>query len=330
MNKISFKSISILIIIFFVYSCKDVSRVPVPVIFDTDMGPDYDDVGALTVLHALADSGEAKILATMSSNMYAYTGPCIDVINHYYGRPDIPVGSPRKGVTLEDVHKEKWAEALPAKFPHKLNATKDAEDAVVVYRRVLAAQPDTSVTIITVGFFTNLAALLQSPADNVSGLNGTDLVKKKVKYLVSMAGSFPKGREFNVFCDSVASQVVFDKWPSPVVLSGFEIGKEILTGKDLVASNVPNSPAKEAFTICLKQDDPAGRMSWDQTAVLVGVRGADKYFGTVRGHMITSSDGSNSWRDDPAGMHQYLVWKTPAGQITKIIEDLMMHQPVKK
>ena len=41
---------------------------PLPVIFDTDMGPDYDDVGAITLLHAFADSGKATILATMSSN----------------------------------------------------------------------------------------------------------------------------------------------------------------------------------------------------------------------------------------------------------------------
>ncbi len=28
-----------------------------------DMGPDYDDVGALTLLHAFADSGECTLLA---------------------------------------------------------------------------------------------------------------------------------------------------------------------------------------------------------------------------------------------------------------------------
>ena len=41
---------------------------PVSLIFDTDMAPDYDDVGAMAVLHALADSGEVDILATVSSN----------------------------------------------------------------------------------------------------------------------------------------------------------------------------------------------------------------------------------------------------------------------
>ena len=38
----------------------DKSKVPVRIIFDTDLGPDYDDVGALAFLHAMADSGEAR------------------------------------------------------------------------------------------------------------------------------------------------------------------------------------------------------------------------------------------------------------------------------
>ena len=74
----------------------------VNIIFDTDMGPDYDDVGALAMLHALADKGEANILATVSSNMYKNAVSCIDVINHYFGRPDIPVGGPDKGINVVD------------------------------------------------------------------------------------------------------------------------------------------------------------------------------------------------------------------------------------
>ena len=41
---------------------------PVKVIFDTDMDSDCDDVGALAMLHVLADAGEAEILATMISS----------------------------------------------------------------------------------------------------------------------------------------------------------------------------------------------------------------------------------------------------------------------
>ncbi|HEY3369613.1 MAG TPA: hypothetical protein VGK10_02120, partial [Prolixibacteraceae bacterium] len=49
--------------------------IPVPVIFDTDIAPDYDDVGALAILHAFADKGEAIILATISSNAFETTVP---------------------------------------------------------------------------------------------------------------------------------------------------------------------------------------------------------------------------------------------------------------
>ncbi len=331
MKKLLFYTILIVSVLLCISACKQNSATsPTSIIFDTDMGPDYDDVGALTVLHALADSGKAKILATVSSNMYEYTIPCIDVINHYFGRSGIPLGAPRKGVNLSDGHQEKWAEALPAKFPHKYNSTSEAPDAVQTYRRILAGEPDQSVVIVTVGFLTNVAALLQSPADQYSELDGKQLIQKKVNHLVSMAGGFPKGREFNVFCDSVASKIVFETWPTRIVFSGWEIGEQIHTGKRLIASNIENTPAKETFTICLRQGDFDGRQSWDQTAVLVAVCGVEPYFNTVKGRILVESDGSNTWQNEPNGMHEYLTWKMPIDELTRVIEDLMMHEAVKK
>ena len=303
---------------------------PVSVIFDTDMSPDYDDVGALAMLHAFADSGEVKILATVSSNMYANAVPCIEIINTYFKRPDILLGAPRKCPNMIDPRfgedYEYWPDILPVRYPHTVKSSADAPDAVQVYRSVLANQPDTSVNIITVGFLTNVAALLQSPPDQFSDLDGKALVKKKVRKLISMAGRFPQGYEFNVHIDSTASITVFNEWPTPVLISGFEIGVEILTGLRLVNSDISNSPVKDAFEMSLKLD-VNGRNSWDQTAVLVGVRGPQKYFGTVRGRMIVHPDGGNSWQDDPVGPHERLVWKMPKEQLTVLIEDLMMYKP---
>jgi len=310
-------------------ACKQQPQ-PVAVIFDTDMGPDYDDVGALAILHALADSGEAKILATVSSNMYVNAVPCIEIINTYFKRPDIPLGAPSRGANMIDPrfgeNYDYWPDVLPAKYPHRVKCTADAPDAVQVYRRILAEQPDAGVNIITVGFLTNVAALLQSPPDQFSDLDGKALIKKKVRRLISMAGSFPSGREFNVHVDSPASIAVFNDWPTPVLLSGFEIGKDILTGLRLVASDIQNSPVKDAFGMGLMLD-VHGRCSWDQTAALVAVRGADKYFDTVKGRMLVQPDGSNTWQDDPDGPHERLIWKMPEEQLTRVIEDLMMHQP---
>lgn len=301
-------------------------------IFDTDMAPDYDDVGALAALHALADSGEVKILATVSSNKCETTVPCIDVINTYFGRPDIPVGCVKGDApNLTTWHREaRWTDELPKRYPHKAQSASESEDALKVYRRILSLQPDTSVTIVTVGFFSNLKNLLQSQPDEYSKLSGADLVKKKVKLLVAMAGRMPQGKEFNVEKDSTASVVVFEEWPTPIILSGWDIGNEILTGKRLASSDIQGSPIVDAFSMCLPQDNPEGRMSWDQTAVLVAVRGAAPYFKLEKGIMKVFPDGSNTWTADPKGLHSRLIFQMPIPQLTNIIEDLMLHKPQNK
>jgi hypothetical protein len=57
------------------------------------------------------------------------------------------------------------------------------KEPAALYREVLAGQPDHSVTIISVGFSTNLARLLDSGSDSYSPLDGRALVAKKVRLL---------------------------------------------------------------------------------------------------------------------------------------------------
>ena len=167
----------------------------VKIIFDTDLGPDYDDVGALAFLHAMADSGRVEILATVTSNKHELVAPSINVINTYFGRPELPIGSPKTaGVSLGS--SQHWADSIVSKYPHTIKSTNEVADAVDIYRKTLNAQPDKSVTIVTVGFLTNLKNLLKSQPDNTSPFSGKELVMKKVKNLVSMAGKFPAGKEF--------------------------------------------------------------------------------------------------------------------------------------
>src|SRR5689334_10226994 len=152
-----------------------IAQKPVPIIFDSDIAPDYDDVGAMALLHAFADMGEAKILATISCNAFETTAPTLSVLNTYFNRPDIPVGITKKEQPNKDCSQQ-WAQAIVAKYPHNIKSNADAEEAVKLYRKILAAQPDKSVTIVTVGFFTNLAGLLDSKPDEFSPLNGKELV----------------------------------------------------------------------------------------------------------------------------------------------------------
>lgn len=305
------------------------SAIPVKIIFDSDLGPDYDDVGALAFLHAMADSGKVEILATVASNKHELVAPAIEVINTYFSRPGLPLGAPKtNGVNLGS--SQHWADSIVAKYPHTVNSTNDVRDAVEVYRKILSTQPDNGVTIITVGFLTNLNNLLHSQPDNISPLNGSELVAKKVKMLVSMAGKFPEGKEFNVFMDSTASAYVYNNWPGQVIFSGFEIGWEIRTGLRLIKSDIKNSPVKDVFRISipLSAEDKDGRMSWDETAVLIGVYGTEGFFDTVRGNIIVNPDGSNKWENDSNGKQVYVKQKMSVKDMSTFIENRMMHIPI--
>jgi pyrimidine-specific ribonucleoside hydrolase len=301
---------------------------PVRVIFDTDMGPDYDDVGALAFLHAMADSGKAVILATVASNKQELVVPSIDVINTYFGRGTLPMGAPKTaGVNLGSG--QHWADSIVKKYPHTYQSTSDAPDAVATYRQVLSKEENNSVTLITVGFLTNLANLLNSKPDNYSPLNGKELVSRKVKKLVSMAGWFPSGKEFNIYMDSVASKYVYENWPGEIIFTGFETGSKIHTGLKLINSDIKNSPVKDVFRISipLSEEDKNGRMSWDETAVLIGVYGTDGFFDTVRGRIIVNTNGSNTWEEKSDGNQSYVKVKMPVNEVGNFIEARMMHQP---
>lgn len=304
---------------------------PVNIIFDSDMGPDYDDVGALAILHAMADNGECNILATISSNKNSLTAPALSVLNTYFKSPDTPVGV-IKGEGVSIPCSQKWDSMIVTNYPHAIKTNEEAYDAVKLYRKILAAQPDQRVTIVTVGFLTNMANLLQSKPDEFSPLSGKELIGKKVKLLVSMAGCFNNNigtfREFNLMKDAAASKTAFAKWPTPVIFSGFEIGEKIHTGLPITISDIKHSPVKDVFARCIPLDknDSNGRMSWDETAVVVAVRSYEKYFGVVNGKIIVNNDGSNNW-NKKGTRDKYLTLKMPVTQLQDTINKLMMHLP---
>ncbi|MGZ3765104.1 MAG: nucleoside hydrolase, partial [Mucilaginibacter sp.] len=303
---------------------------PVKIIFDSDMGPDYDDVGAITILHALADKGEAKILATVASTKYEGVAGVLSVFNTYFNRPNILIGVP-KGNALELHDWQHWTDTILVKYPHKIKSNAEVPDAVDIYRKVLALQPNHSVTIVTIGFLTNLSNLLNSKPDKYSPLDGRQLIKEKVKLLVSMGGKFPSGYEFNVMKDAAASQNVYDHWPTHVIFSGFEIGEKIKAGLSLIYNRtIKNSPVKDVFRISipLAKEDSIGRKSWDETAVLVAIKGYSTWYTLHTGRISVEADGKNTWDDNGKGQ-AYLVEKADYKRMAELINELIQHQPVK-
>ncbi len=325
------KTIFTFYFLFFILLVSAQNKKPVAIIFDSDMGPDYDDVGAITLLHAFADNGDAKILATMASTKYDCVACVLNVFNTYFKKPEIPIGVPKGNAqTLHDW--QHWTDTLIAKYPHKIKNNNDAEDAIALYRKILSKQPAHSVTIVTIGFLTNLNGLLNSRADKYSSLDGKKLVEQKVKNLVCMAGKFPEGYEFNVDKDIPASQYVFDNWPTKIIFSGFEIGEKIKVGLPLIHNDkIQNSPVKDVFRISIPmaKEDSAGRKSWDETAVLVAVKGFESYYHLHYGHIKVADDGKNNWVD--AGNDQaYLIESVAPKKVQDFINKEIMHLPINK
>ncbi len=311
-------------------SASSLATQPVKVIFDSDMGPDFDDVGAIAILHALAAKGECEILATVASDGYPYIAPTLEVFNRYFQKPNIPIGVPGPDAPKFSCPNH-WNDSLAIKYLPKLKTNADYPPATEVYRKVLAAQPDKSAVIVTVGFTSNLADLLKSGPDKFSSLSGKDLVAQKVKKWVAMAGGFPEGSEFNVNQHPKASEYVFQNWPTPILFSGFEIGVKIMTGNKVATKGSKGSPVQWAYKYCLDTYDKKPiqtRNSWDHTAVLCAVRNPENYFYMVgNGTFVCNSDGSNTWNPDKNSNYSFLVHKYPYQKIADILDDLMMYEP---
>ena len=164
------------------------------------------------------------------------------------------------------------------RYPHKFRKGSDGPEATVVLRRALAAQADGSVVVVQVGFSTNLARLLDSKPDDVSSLDGKTLVRRKVRLLSAMAGNFapaPRERfkEFNVVTDVGSAKKLFQQWPTPIVLSGFEVGNAILYPHRSIEQDynyVPHHPVAEAYMLYGKM--PYDRPTWDLTSTLYAIR----------------------------------------------------------
>ncbi len=252
--------------------------------------------------------------------------PCLDAINTWYGRPDLPVGTLKRAGFLCGGGDHKYNEHVAKNFPNDLRSGAGAPDAAELYRKILSAQPDGSVVLVAVGPLPNVANLLGSGPDAHSPLDGAALVKKKVARLVVMGGRYPSGKEWNFQQDGAAAKKVAGEWPTPVFFSGFEVGQPVGTGARLASATPPENPVRKSYELYCGAGK--NRSSWDQTAMLFAVRGeAGVYRLSPPGTVTVEAGGANGWKPDPAGRHRYLVKAVSDAALAKVIEDLMVQPP---
>ena len=178
-----------------------------------------------------------------------------------------------------------------------------------------------------VGPLNNLRQLLDSGPDRASRLSGVDLVARKVKLLSVMGGRYPEGKEWNFEQDPAAAARVMADWPTPILLSGWEIGARVFTGKRLHTETAAGNPVRVAYAHYIGADKD--RESWDQTAVLAAVRGAATHWAPSAPGSVTVDprDAMNRWRPAAGGRHTYLVERDPPARVKEAIEELMDRPP---
>lgn len=286
------------------------AAMPTRLIFDTDIGNDCDDAMALALIHALQNRGACELLAVTLTNPDPRAGRMVDAINTFYGRPDIPIG-----INSASPHAERsrYLGVVP-EFPHDFDPER-APSALSLIRRTLAGADDHSVVLVQVGFFTNLADLLESGPDEWSGLSGIDLVRAKVASVSLMAGAFHPvwGEnyfpEYNVKFDVVAAEKVARLWPTPMVWSGAEIGEAVrypAVSIDEDFGYVTKHPVKEAYQ--RYNPTPHERPCYDLTSVLQAVWPDRGYFELSRpGRVDVLPDSFTRFRAAENGRDRYML-----------------------
>ena len=307
---------------------------PLNVIFDTDVDGDNDDVAAVAILHALADAGRVRVLAMGVVSRCPDSPACLDAINTWYGRGDIPIGV-YKGSTLAEVHSP-YASVVADRCPNDTGRGERVPDVLGVYRRTLAAQPDGSVTMIAVGQMNNLVDLLRSPPDEASPLPGRELVRQKVATLFVMGPYFSERNEFhrayNFTTSPKAAAELVERWPTKVKFGEGILGHRHFIGSRLAETPADN-PARIAFDAYFSAHHQGSgkretrRHCADPATVLYAVTGT-RYFGEAGpGGCDVREDGYTRWDAGRDKQHFYNTQKLPVAELETVMEDLLVKPP---
>lgn len=297
-------------------------RYPEHVIFETDLGNDIDDAMALDMLYKYMDADSLELLA-LSINKPG-TAPAVyaDIMNRWYGYPDIPVAILREGADCE-TDAVNYASAVAVMksdngdplFPRSIESIDSLPVPEKLYRKMLASSADSSVTVISTGFFTNMARLLESGPDEFSELSGRELVARKVRSMCCMAGCFNDTipAEYNVKKDIPAARKVFAEWPGEITASPFELGFSIRYPAESIENDfgwAAEHPMTEAYKVYRPM--PYSRQTWDLTAVLYAVEPDGGYFNvSPAGEISVDENGRTIFKEIPSGKHHYLTVTGP-------------------
>ena len=318
---------------------------PVNIIIDSDLAHNADDAGDQAMLWALAAQGKANVLAVIISSTNDYSAPAAHAIASYYGHPNVPIGANLGNIPNDYAsYSSYFTQQVAARFGTPSETRFNYSNAVTVYRQALAGAPDSSVYILSGGYYRPMMELLQSGPDSISPLTGMQLVAQKVARLIIVAGSFPDSGTTdrgNMLIDPDSGSYVVANWPGELDWMPDDQAWNTITGPGLNSDPTTNPVALSYQLYCNGGGSvPNGTYcanvtpGWAQLGLLFAINGLGDNFvvggldgSTVVWDSTTSEPGRIIWSQTPNRDHSYLLLNPPGASLSSIINPLIQWVP---
>ena len=297
-----------------------------------------DDLFALEMLYHYEEQGLCQLLGVVVNREGNTNARFADVMNTYFNHPDVPIGLVRDGIKepmvwIDYGHVAETTDSNgQTMFSHTIDDYSQLPDGWQLYRRLLASQPDHSVSIVSVGFVTCLAQLLTSEADEYSPLSGEELIRRKVKCIYLQGGVFGEAMEpdFN-FAQGIAfAETFFRLWPQEVdmVFSPMEVGQDVEYTPEQVIADISWTDAHPIKQVYMQCDCNTGQRMWDVMPAINAVEGDSLFSLSDRGTVRLTSNAETIFTPSVTGNCRYQLpnkatWA--AAMLTKIRTMNMSH-----
>lgn len=279
------------------------------VIIDTDYCTDPGDFGGVACALTAHKLGLIDVIGFVVNTSFTTTPYAIDAQRKWWGLPQLPVGK-WNGSSIDGTPgaSADWVGRVAA-FGYDLTSGQIL-DSTVAYRTLLAGVSG-KVDISAMGYLNTLSALLDSPADGISGMTGQELVAAKVRKVFCMAGQYPSGpAEWNMrgggtaradLC--TASNNVATNCPVPVIWFGYELAS---TGDtDTFVGGTFGRNTSTDMVAAAYQSYTTGRPCWDELENWAAIWDCAD-FTLIRGSQtVNTTTGVNTWTSSPSGKDAY-------------------------
>ncbi len=296
------------------------------IIYDHDLGSDCDDGGAIAMLLNAHREGVCRALAITSCVFNPYASYCVKLMCEYFGVDDIEIGI---NTERDILNNEGWWQCSKSQaekyYVEKGRPYPEFESNVPLIRRKLAESRG-NVTVISTGALTTLYALMQSPADGISPLDGRALFREKTGHHVLGGGKFPDGTlESNFLCDPEGVDKVVNEYLKgfPITFVGAEVAGGTLSGIVMMQDKYKDYVLRDIYLHHRPND--CNHNSWDLGTVHYSVFGITYPFFEVRhGYTVEPYGTLGCMRLYNGGVHDYVVRRVSFEALSPTFNDYIV------